>query len=394
VVSNRAGVLGGVCETRRNKKNENQLDSCPSGTPIHAPIALLQCDLMIAKFNLVLSMLIIPNSCFHVGIVGGGLAGINTAYHLIRQAPPPSSSLKITIIDPSPIGQGGATGVAGGILHPRNPRGTSDVYRGREGLESTKAIIREADEFAKRSSIISPALYKIDRADSSRSLVDGGIVVDVAAYLENLFSLLASSNDLNLDRRLLTFDIDNVVASSELPFDAVVFAAGASCIESDGRANAVRGQAIIFKPTSTNQPQLETPDALIFGQYAIPQPKNRVMIGSTLEPFPDNVVPPLSSSEVIKELYLKTAAHAPKVWNRELYEVEAITSAQRVQTYRSEKGRPPILKNLGGNSFLFTGLGSRGLLYGSIGGSIIAASVWESLKNPKQAKKQMSELKW
>ena len=48
-----------------------------------------------------------PNS---VGIVGGGLAGLATAFHLIEKKP----SVNITIIDKALPGAGGASSVAGG----------------------------------------------------------------------------------------------------------------------------------------------------------------------------------------------------------------------------------------------------------------------------------------
>ena len=45
-----------------------------------------------------------------VAIVGGGLAGLSTAYHLVQHAP----HLDITILDKKPPGMGGASAVAGG----------------------------------------------------------------------------------------------------------------------------------------------------------------------------------------------------------------------------------------------------------------------------------------
>ena len=45
-----------------------------------------------------------------VGIVGGGLAGLSTAYHLIEKSP----SLDVTIIDKAMPGEAGASSVAGG----------------------------------------------------------------------------------------------------------------------------------------------------------------------------------------------------------------------------------------------------------------------------------------
>lgn len=52
-----------------------------------------------------------------VAIVGGGLAGLSTAYHLLEQAQTSSQQqdLHVTILDKEPIvGEGGASAVAGG----------------------------------------------------------------------------------------------------------------------------------------------------------------------------------------------------------------------------------------------------------------------------------------
>lgn len=47
-----------------------------------------------------------------VGIIGGGLAGLSAAYHLLKKSP----SSDITIIDPNSPGTGGASSVAGGCV--------------------------------------------------------------------------------------------------------------------------------------------------------------------------------------------------------------------------------------------------------------------------------------
>jgi hypothetical protein len=52
----------------------------------------------------------------HVGILGGGLAGLALAHNLFEKSEF-SSSLHITIYDTAPVGQGGASAVAGGYVH-------------------------------------------------------------------------------------------------------------------------------------------------------------------------------------------------------------------------------------------------------------------------------------
>ena len=46
----------------------------------------------------------------NIGIVGGGLAGLSTAFHLLEKI----DNVQITVIDKALPGQGGASSVAGG----------------------------------------------------------------------------------------------------------------------------------------------------------------------------------------------------------------------------------------------------------------------------------------
>jgi ribulose 1,5-bisphosphate synthetase/thiazole synthase len=49
------------------------------------------------------------NSPHNIAIIGGGLAGMATAYHLVNKMP-----CNITIFDAQPVGKGGASAIAGG----------------------------------------------------------------------------------------------------------------------------------------------------------------------------------------------------------------------------------------------------------------------------------------
>ena len=51
-----------------------------------------------------------PNLNQHIAIIGGGLAGLSTAYYLLEKAP----GLSITVIDKGEPGTGGASAIAGG----------------------------------------------------------------------------------------------------------------------------------------------------------------------------------------------------------------------------------------------------------------------------------------
>jgi hypothetical protein len=49
----------------------------------------------------------------NIAIVGGGLAGLSTAFHLLEKT---SSRCQVTIFDTAPVGTAGASSVAGGYV--------------------------------------------------------------------------------------------------------------------------------------------------------------------------------------------------------------------------------------------------------------------------------------
>lgn len=53
------------------------------------------------------------HSVSNLGIVGGGLAGLSTAFHILDKT---QGACHVTIYDTSPVGTGGASSVAGGYV--------------------------------------------------------------------------------------------------------------------------------------------------------------------------------------------------------------------------------------------------------------------------------------
>lgn len=70
----------------------------------------------------------------HCAVVGGGFAGLATAYHLA------SFGSDVTVFDPNEVGTGGASSVAAGLLHPLTPRGKL-IWKGEEGFVAAKELI-------------------------------------------------------------------------------------------------------------------------------------------------------------------------------------------------------------------------------------------------------------
>ena len=79
-----------------------------------------------------------------VKIIGGGLAGMATAYHLAKSG----SCRQITVTDIcGQPGEGGASAVAAGLMHPFTPSGKI-IYEGVAGLEESLRLVAFAQEHA------------------------------------------------------------------------------------------------------------------------------------------------------------------------------------------------------------------------------------------------------
>ena len=78
-----------------------------------------------------------------IAVVGGGLAGLSVAFHLLEKT---NASIKLTLLDKAEPGCGGASSVAGGLLHPFSPRGKI-IHWGTEGLASSSSLIDASQQF-------------------------------------------------------------------------------------------------------------------------------------------------------------------------------------------------------------------------------------------------------
>ncbi|GAX13514.1 hypothetical protein FisN_27Lu010 [Fistulifera solaris] len=331
-----------------------------------------------------------------ISVIGGGMAGLAVTYHLLSQGPPS----RIQVFDKAPVGNGGASAVAGGLLHPLSPRGKL-VYRGIKGLYETNALLRVTVP-----AIVKDRLYRVATTEAQAitfqltaqkipricewiaanemqricqsDTVYGGLVlqngckvVDVPAYLKGLWSAcehLAQEKNCQL-----TWTVTENAAINQ--DDIIVYTAGSGLFEPNSLLSAptfpmqlVHGQSLVIRCNNNNNLK----DALLCGKYISPlKDPSLVLVGSTHE-FRDDL---LSPEEVIHELRERTSAVAPHLW--EDYIVEKITKGTRVQSERGKHGRLPIVGKLPGNKqrWVLTGLSSRGLLYHALYGKMLAKAI-------------------
>lgn len=188
----------------------------------------------------------------------------------------------------------------------------------------------------------------------------------------------------------MTNDIDSMNKHLD-QFDAVILSAGAGIVRdklvSGGVAlpvQQVRGQSIeLILPSADDSSKPH--EAFLSGKYVSPLPSNaeyglsqRFVIGATHE-FKDVA---LSAEEVMDELKRQTYDIARHLWEKGTS--ARLTTGVRLQSRRGTFGRMPIIGKYicavnGGlkhhNSWIFTGLSSRGLIYHSLFGRWLANAV-------------------
>eukprot|EP00964_Phaeocystis_antarctica_P122981 scaffold86650_cov59-Phaeocystis_antarctica.AAC.1 len=100
-----------------------------------------------AKRMLALVACTVPSAAApeRIAIVGGGLAGLATAIHLLDGGAHGRTPRVLHIYDPSAPGCGGASAVAAGLLHPFTPRGR-EIWQGREGFAASCALLARCGE--------------------------------------------------------------------------------------------------------------------------------------------------------------------------------------------------------------------------------------------------------
>jgi len=355
------------------------------------------------------------------GIVGGGLAGLSTAYHLLEKSP----SANITIFD---NGNGGASLVAGGLLHPLSPKGKLD-YKGFEGLASANKLIQAASQF-ENNVVLRKKIYRIamteanvvqyqktadelpelatwiepgstanstgnddDKEDweenyfRSEKNVLGALrlsgsckVLHMESYLKGLWSYCQSIGTGS--KKWIIHDDDDDDATSIdsskwkerlADFDCVIWCCGSALFHSsfmdqdDFPIQLVRGQSIEM---TMNDDAVR--NAVLCGKYVSPMLGNdRVLIGATHEYKEE----PLKPSEVEAELKERSYDFTSEIWDNGT--IEKVTTGYRVQSNRGPYGRLPIVGKLNNyyhhhNSWIFTGLSGRGILYHGIYGDLLS----------------------
>jgi glycine/D-amino acid oxidase-like deaminating enzyme len=302
------------------------------------------------------------------------------------------------------------------LLHPFSPKGKL-VHLGLEGLEATNRLVQAARthfpdcvignqiyrvalsedsvEQLKRTANVHPHfatwLDPLDIENCCGTKCHGGLllsngcgVVHVPSYLKGLW---CACQEISKGRIHWCLDVPNTKSewTQRLSdFHTVVFSAGSGLFqdlilgeEVKLPIQLVRGQSVIMSLNTSDFENRYTNQAILCGKYITPMPdENCVMVGATHE----YVATPLDCDSVVKELMHQSYALSPCVWDHG--SIEKITCGYRVQSKRGKYGRMPIIGKyedcqVHGNSYLFTGLSSRGLIYHGIYGDFLTSAIIE-----------------
>lgn len=314
-----------------------------------------------------------------IAIVGAGLAGIATAWYLSQKP-----KLSVDLYDPVGVA-GGTSGMASGLLHPFPGKEGKRSWRADEGMQATQEMIHVAERalgrpVAAASGILRPAVSEQQRedfrkqgewweADEVQRRVPGaaavpglwipeGETIFTALYLQGIW--------LDCERRGAKLIRKGIQSLSELKsYDLVLVATGFQTLNFPECAHLplkkTPGQILTCRWTTA------LPFSLVsLGHIALTERPEFCRLGSTYE-HGDTL-----SEHAEEEIKQKVALFYPPALDFEVVETKSGVRLSPKEGYR------PIVEKVGEKIWVFTGLGSRGMLYHALLAKELI-NQWESL---------------
>lgn len=296
-----------------------------------------------------------------LAVVGAGLAGLSVAWHALQ------NGHEVTLFDAVGIGAG-ASGVSTGLLYPCPGKTSSRSWRAKEGMEATKKLLIVSEDalgsaVASYTGVFRPAVTEEQKKDFRENQdsdaiwtvvdvpglmvheglwIESGITVFSRPYLQGLWMACEKKGAHFIKSRFSQKDGDL--------FDRVVLTTGAEtvCFEECKhlRVRTAVGQSLVCELKRPLPFSLSS-----YGYMSVTEDPMLCQVGSTYEhteiPDPQKAI----------ELLEKVAPFYPEALTLKIREIRA---GKRIAP---KEGHQPITAKVGPKTWVFTGLGSRGMLY-------------------------------
>ncbi|KAL8189564.1 hypothetical protein R6Q57_029130 [Mikania cordata] len=370
-------------------------------------------------------------------VLGAGFAGLSVAWNLLEHSPM-DLHVCVDVLDEIGIG-GGASGVAGGLLHPYSPK-VKPLWMAAKCWEETLRLLSIAETnngvlnqkskviIARRKGILRPVVslknmsMMSDNArnslascrirsineDVARSLVPhisvpsnlafympDAVNIHPQGYLEALYlaseTLAKEMSNVGPGEKEISFhkrSIDHLL-ELEGEYDAVIVCLGARSIllpELSGKLPLRTCRGIIAHlhlPDNIGDELLEQSPSVLLDAWIAIQNSRNIYLGSTWEWKSFNYSQNVSTEEASKaleELLPKASAIYPNITK---WAFDGARAGLRAMPPLTGNGSLPLLGQIDdligqthkSKFWLFSGLGSRGLLYHALLGKLMAQAV-------------------
>jgi len=331
-----------------------------------------------------------------IAIVGCGIAGISLCYYLCKLSAELQKPCHITVFDPCQPGSGGASRVAAGLLHPFSPS-SKLLWNGLEAFRLATQVIRHVESQLGTNIIQNWGIMRLALTEKQHRQLEQAVVsfphrvqlfqgvdldhilgwnssaisglllkdactIHTGEYIRGLFQLCMQLGRVEW-RPEIVRHVEDLKQTNE--FQDIVFCTGADINFIGGISGHVSitrsfGRNFYYHQGETNLP-LKVP--IICGRYLIPG-KTTFIAGATFE-GDSCLSDQLAQDMQISDVQSRLDKLVPGIFNH--LQFIHMDGAFRALPERTQLGSIPIIDQLGTsnkcNIWLYTGLGSRGILY-------------------------------
>ncbi|MBS0629224.1 MAG: FAD-binding oxidoreductase [Verrucomicrobia bacterium] len=304
-----------------------------------------------------------------IAIIGAGFAGLATAYFLLKEG-----NVSVTIFEADRIG-GGASGVCSGLLHPYPGLSARRSFKAEEALAVTKQLIRIAEEHtpkvvATQTGILRKSMNldqrerllqhcshwgDVEQIEHDLFVIHSGITVLSENYLEGLSAALI--------KRGAEIIFQKVSSLNELEsYDHIVVAAGYGVREfpecQQLKIKFLKGQSLKLE----GKPPVEK-SLISQGYIAHIGSSSCFELGSTYE---KEFIDERPQIDLARELLKEKLAFCSGA---------KIVQCKAGVRVAAQGHYVPLIEKIAPNAHVFTGLGSRGLLYHGLYGKALSNKI-------------------